>query len=154
MPPTEAPPVDPAEINDRAGAAASNGQPPEEPAPGQEPAQEPAEPAQEPEEGQPGQEPEEPEPAAQEDDFEIVLEGSTNQLSFAVGGKKPTASELKLQGGSIGLEGQFSKGETIVLRVEVRVGEVAFVDKIDSKTGQPVGSTRRHKARIVAAVRE
>lgn len=150
MPPTAtAPPVDPSELDDRVGVAAETQEPqpgdiPPEPA--QEPAQQPGDPVPDPEEPQPGEEPAEA--------FEVTLEGSSNQLSFSVGGKKPTTSELKLQGGSIGLEGQFQKGETVVIRAEIRVGEVAFVDKIDSKTGQPVGSTRRHKARIVAAVRE
>lgn len=150
-PPTEAPPVDPADLKDPAGAAASNGEL-QEPDPAETPAEEPQEEPQEPAEGEDGVEGE-PDPAA-ESEPEIVLEGSTGQLSFGVGGKKPTSSELKLQGGSIGLEGQFSKGETIVLRVEARVGEVHFIDKIDSKTGQPVGSVRRHKARVVAAIRE
>src|SRR6185503_9149689 len=107
MPDTAAPPaVDPADLKDPAGAAASNGG---------EPAQEPQEPPQEPPATEPDPEGE-PDPAA-DTEPEIVLEG-TGQLSMQVGGKKPTSSELKLQGGSIGLEGQFSKGETIVLRVE------------------------------------
>lgn len=78
---------------------------------------------------------------------ELVVEGS-GQLSLAVGGKKPTGSGLRLTGGKVDVDGQFQKGETIVLRVTAVVGEVAFIDKTDSKTGQVVGCERRQKARI------
>lgn len=88
-----------------------------------------------------------PAPAVFETD--LVLEGSDGQLSFEVGGKRVTSSELKLVGGKLEVEGQFAKGERAVLRVEIEVGEVAFVDSRDGKTGQVVGCARRHKARIV-----
>lgn len=70
------------------------------------------------------------------------------QLSFAVGGKKPTATGLRLVGGKIDVDGSFSKGQTIEMTVIAVVGEVAFVDQVDAKTSQVVGCERRHKARI------
>ena len=87
-------------------------------------------------------------PAPAQFETDLVIEG-TGQLSFDVGGKRVTSSELKLVGGKLEVEGQFEKGELVVLRLEAIVGEVAFVDSTDSKTGQVVGCARRHKARIV-----
>ena len=79
---------------------------------------------------------------------ELVLEGN-GQLSFGVGGKRPTTATVRLVGGKIDLAGlQYEKGQTLTLRVECIVGEVAFVDTHDSATGQVVGTERRHKARI------
>lgn len=80
----------------------------------------------------------------------VVIEGD-GQLSLAVGGKKPTDSEVKITGGSIGYEGQLQKGETIALVVHARVSKVEFVDKIDSKTGDVVQTIRRHGLRIEGA---
>ena len=86
-----------------------------------------------------------PDPEAPDD---LVIDGS-GQLSLAVGGKRPTTSSLTLVGGKIDVEGQFEKGEIVVLQVECVVGEIAFKDLTDSKTNQIVGCARRHKARIV-----
>jgi hypothetical protein len=80
---------------------------------------------------------------------ELVIDGS-GQLSMAVGGKRVTTASLRLGGGKVDVEGQFEKGEILVLRVEAVVGEVAFVDQTDPKTRQVTGCDRRHKARIVA----
>lgn len=71
------------------------------------------------------------------------------QLSFAVGGKQPTCSALTMIGGKLDIAESFRKGQKIVLRVELEVGEVAFKDQTDAKTGQVVGCERRHKARVV-----
>lgn len=78
---------------------------------------------------------------------ELLIDG-TGQLSFTVGGKRPSGSSIRIVGGKVALEGQFAKGERIGLYVEVEVGEVSFVDERDAKTGQVVGCDRRHKARI------
>jgi hypothetical protein len=82
----------------------------------------------------------------------MVVQG-TGQLSFDVGGKSPTGASLSLTGGKVELEGQFAKGETVVLRVEAVVHDVGFKDTVDSKTGQVVGCERRQKARIVSVTR-
>lgn len=86
----------------------------------------------------------EPEGAVQD----LVIEVG-GQLSMQVGGKRPTGSSLRLVGGKIAVEGQFDKGQTIRLALEVQIGEVAFVDERDSKTREVVGCERRHKARII-----
>jgi hypothetical protein len=70
-------------------------------------------------------------------------------FSFEVGGKAPTSTMLRLIGGKIEVDGEFAKGETVKLEIVATVGEVAFVDIVDNKTGQVVGCERRHKARIV-----
>jgi hypothetical protein len=125
--------------------------------PGDPPVEPPADPPQEPTEPQEPEQPAGPDPEGQqpeEPSDEITLEGTGGQLSLKVGGKAPTSSQFKLVGGAIGVDGQFAKGDVVVLRVEVRVGAVAFEDKIDSSTGQPIGCTRTHKARVVGAIRE
>jgi len=75
------------------------------------------------------------------------------QLSFAVGGKKPDESKLKLAGRSISVPGaQLSKGEELTIQCRIRVGEIHFIDKVDSATEQVVGCTRKQVARIVGDV--
>lgn len=86
-------------------------------------------------------------------DGDLTLEGSTGQLSFAIGGKQPTSSSLRLMGGKVKLEGQFQKGERVVLHVEAVVFDVGFKDETDSKTGQTVGCERHQRARITAVER-
>lgn len=71
------------------------------------------------------------------------------QLSFAVGGKQPTCAALTLTGGKLDIAASFKKGQKIVMRVELEVGEVGFKDQTDPKTGQVVGCERRHKARVI-----
>lgn len=79
-----------------------------------------------------------------------LVVGADGQLSFAVGGKQPTSSSIRLTGGSIQIPlGQLKKGEDIELRVVARVSAVEFVDTLDGTTKQAVGCERRHKARIV-----
>jgi hypothetical protein len=82
---------------------------------------------------------------------EKVVLGTSEQLSFAIGGKKPTGSKLTLTGGQLDVEGQYGKGERIRIVVEAEVQEVSFRDERDSKTGQVVGCARKHKAVIVSA---
>lgn len=94
-----------------------------------------------------------PDPMENYDPAELYVEGSTGQLGFDVGGKAPTTSTLRLQGGKVDIEGQFEKDDRIVLRVELVVREVAFRDDVDSKTGQVVGCARNHKAHVVGIER-
>lgn len=82
-------------------------------------------------------------------DSEIVVKGTTEQLSFDVGGRGPTGSELRVVGGAIQVKGQFQKGQVIKAEVTLQVGEIAFRDKRDSQTGDVVDVKRAHKARIV-----
>ncbi len=78
----------------------------------------------------------------------------SQQLSFAVGGKKPTSCGLRLVGGKVEIEEVFRKGQTIRLSIVAEVGEIAFVDERDSATGQVVGCQRRQKARITSVTVE
>ena len=76
--------------------------------------------------------------------------GAPVQLGFTVGGKAPTGSQVRLVGGKIDVPGQYKKGQSVVFRVTVKFGEVAFVDLEDKETGQVVGCDRRQKGRITA----
>lgn len=75
------------------------------------------------------------------------------QLSFAVSGKKPTGSSLRIVGGRTDVSGQFEKGQTIRVELVLRCDEVAFVDEVDRETQQVVACERRHKFRLVQAPR-
>lgn len=91
-----------------------------------------------------------PEATAEEVRDGLVIEGLQGQLGFNVGGKKPTSSTLKIVGGRVDLpKSSVQKGETIVVRAVLQVGEVGFVDQLDKATGQVVSCERRHKARII-----
>jgi hypothetical protein len=84
---------------------------------------------------------------------DVTVAGSADQLSFAgIGGKKPEESKLRITGGAFAVEGQFSKGEDIIIEVKARVGEVKFTDTVDSKTGQATSCTRGHSARVMGAL--
>lgn len=79
----------------------------------------------------------------------LVLDAG-GQLTFGVGGKRPTDSSLRIVGGKIDVQGQYEKGQTITATVELVIGEVSFRDRHDAKTGQVTGCDRAHKARITA----
>lgn len=80
---------------------------------------------------------------------ELVIDGSTGQLSLDVGGvKEPTTSTLRLVGGRIEVEGEFKKGDVLAVRLEAVVNEVSFKDTHDSTTGQVVACARNHRARV------
>lgn len=84
-------------------------------------------------------------------DLAMILTG-TGQLGWAVGGKKPTAASLRLVGGAFGIEkGQLDKGSDVLVIVKGRVKEVAFKDKLDTKTRDATVSERDHKAQIIGA---
>ncbi len=97
-------------------------------------------------------------PVAADDDgaalpADISVSGSSGQLSFGgIGGKKPEESKLRLTGGAFGVEGQFGKGEDVIVEVKARIGEVKFTDTVDSATGQATACTRGHSARVLGAV--
>lgn len=72
------------------------------------------------------------------------------QMSMVVGGKKATSSSLRIVGGKVDVAGALDKGEKLVLRLEVDVTSVSFVDKRDPKTHQVTGCERQHKAHVTA----
>lgn len=89
------------------------------------------------------------------DDLEQLEErviGDHEQLTLNVGGAKVSASELKLRGASLPVDGEFKKGQLVRFEVLTRIGEVHFADKVDS-TGTVVGTTRRHIAKVESVQR-
>ena len=87
-------------------------------------------------------------------DSEVYIEGTTGQLSLAVGGRKPDTSVFKMKGGEVKIrDGQFTKGESVWCRVLLRVDEIKFVDGHDEFG--TVNSTKRvHVAKPVHVERE
>lgn len=81
------------------------------------------------------------------------IAGSAKQLSLDVGGEKVSASEFKLAGGSIPIEGEFKKGAIVVLEVECRVGKIEFEDTVDP-SGTVTRTVRRHVAKMESARRQ
>jgi hypothetical protein len=76
------------------------------------------------------------------EDNEVYIEGTTGQLSLAVGGRKPDTSTFKMKGGEVKIrEGQFTKGESVWCKVLLRVDEIKFVDGHDEYG--TVNSTKR-----------
>lgn len=82
-------------------------------------------------------------------DPDPLTEEPSGQISLQVGGKRPTSTSLRVVGGAVDVEQEFAKGQTVVIRMEAEITEVAFVDQRDQRTGQVVGCERRHKARPV-----
>lgn len=85
----------------------------------------------------------------EDDEMAQSASGAPVQLGFTVGGKKPTAAQVRLVGGKVDVPGNYRKGQVVAFRVEVKFGEIAFVDLEDKETGQVVGCDRRQKGRIV-----
>lgn len=83
---------------------------------------------------------------------DVVLDTGDDQLSFAVGGKRPQDSTLAFTGGKVGVTGQFSKGEDVRAIVTGRVNDVGFHDTLDKNTKQATTCSRRQKAQIVSCV--
>lgn len=73
----------------------------------------------------------------------------SDQLSFNVGGKRPSGSSLRIVGGRVEVEGQYEKGQKLRVEMLVEVRSIEFRDEVDEKTGQVVGCERRHKASVV-----
>jgi hypothetical protein len=91
--------------------------------------------------------------AAAEEPGQLPIPGTRETLSLSAGGEKPQSSSIKLRGGSLSLEGQFDKGETVAIWVEVRIAEVQFVDKTDAH-GNINGTERRHVGRMQRVQRQ
>lgn len=81
---------------------------------------------------------------------QLIGAAEVGQLSFAVGGKKPDTSKVKLAGRSVELpNSQLEKGSEIFVIARVRTTGVHFDDKIDPATEAITGCTRKQVARIV-----
>lgn len=87
-----------------------------------------------------------------EDNGQMFIPGTAPTISMQVGGPRPSASELRLQGGSVGIEGEFKKGEVITLLVTVRVQDISFPSTFDDD-GNATSTKRRHIARPISVTR-
>lgn len=84
--------------------------------------------------------------------MQMPLPGTAENISLSAGGQKPTSSEARLLGGSMPLEGQFAKGDVVMLLVEAKVGAVEFIDATD-EWGKVQRTSRRHKLRMLSVKR-
>jgi hypothetical protein len=80
------------------------------------------------------------------------LPGDWTEISGEFGGDAPTVSEIRLMGGSLPIEGSFTKGTELQLLVTVRVSEVHGVDVLDG-WGNSKRTIRRHRARLTSVRR-
>lgn len=75
----------------------------------------------------------------------LRMVGEGKQLTLAIGGGKPTKSEVKLRGGSIEIDsGEFAKGEFVDVVARCRVRGVHIEDHFDRQTGEVTQTIRRH----------
>lgn len=88
-----------------------------------------------------------------EEETETYIEGTTGQLSLTVGGRKPDSSTFKMKGAEVKVrQGQYTKGETVVLRVIARLDEVKFIDMHDDY-GTITATKRVHTAKPISIER-
>lgn len=80
--------------------------------------------------------------------MKIPLPGFTDEISTDPGGTPPTSAEMRLLGGLMPLEGEFAKGDEVLLIVRARVTHVEFADVTDD-WGEITRTIRRHKSRMI-----
>lgn len=80
------------------------------------------------------------------------IAGGQQQLSLLAGGEEPSSASMKMRGGSIPVEGEFEKGDSMTLLVVCRVAEVHFVDTVD-EYGTVITTERRHVAKVMSVRR-
>ena len=78
-----------------------------------------------------------------EGEDEIVV-GTHGQLSFTIGGKKPTTSKVSLGSAGREVDGQFQKGDVVSFLVTARCNEIVLTDKHDN-VGTAIECIRTHK---------
>lgn len=81
-----------------------------------------------------------------------ALPGDWDTIASEFGGADPTASEIRLLGGKMPIEGSFDKGTEFDLLVRVRVTGVLGQDVLDDY-GRTTRTIRRHMARMVSVRR-
>jgi hypothetical protein len=87
-------------------------------------------------------------PFVDDGDGQLLIPGTGSGLSLKVTGKKPTTSTLKLTGGKFEVDGQYDKGDRLLVTLEVLVNGVGFKDSVDVKTTQITQCTRLQEALI------
>lgn len=80
------------------------------------------------------------------------LRPAPKQLNFDVGGSAPDLTILKVKSAEITLDAgtQHKKGETLTVELEVRIDEIAFVDKYDAH-GNVSQTKRIHVAKVLTS---
>lgn len=84
--------------------------------------------------------------------MQVALPGMTAKISSSFGGAQPTASEIRLLGGKLPIDGSFEKGTELDLIVRVKVTGVLGQDATDD-WGKVTTTTRRHMARMLSVRR-
>lgn len=93
---------------------------------------------------------EDPEDGAEDEIVAQITITGDEELSHAIGGKKPTESVVVFRGGEIAIVGpngrpqQFRKGSRIAFLIEGPIREIAEIDKSDGKTGEVTGTKKKH----------
>lgn len=100
----------------------------------------------------------EPEPGTDHDEqpddddelsAQLTITGE-EELSHAIGGKKPDQSVIVFRGGEISILGpngkpqQFKKGSRVAFLIEGPIREIHEVDRSDGKTGDVIGTKKKH----------
>lgn len=82
---------------------------------------------------------------------EIRVDGTAQLSAFDMGGKRPTASSIRLTGGRAQIEDgkAYSKGEVVHFSGTAVIREVGQRDKPDPQTGIVVSCEQKHLAEIV-----
>src|SRR5262245_26973844 len=94
----------------------------------------------EPPEDLPGEAPDEQAPEA----TQLSIEGDADVKLHIVGGRAPDQCTLRIDGGEIRVEGAVKKGDRVRLLVEGSIRQTHFIDLVDSKTREVVGTKRKH----------
>jgi hypothetical protein len=77
------------------------------------------------------------------------LPGTFETISSSAGGTKPTSSELRIMGARRPIDGQFAKGDIVMVEAEIKIGEVDFIDTSDD-WGNISKTVRAHKGRLLS----
>lgn len=80
---------------------------------------------------------------------QMPIPGTVESISNSAGGAKPTSSELRIMGGRRPVEGQFQKGDVVMVQCEVKIGSVEFVDTSD-EWGTVQKTVRVQKGRLLS----
>jgi hypothetical protein len=79
----------------------------------------------------------------EEDSGQLAIAGTREGLTLSAGGKRPDASRSKVRAITLPTTGQFDKGETLRMVVDVVVSDVGFRDEEDRR-GNTVRTWRTH----------
>lgn len=80
---------------------------------------------------------------------QLPLPGTFEKISGSAGGTLPTSSELRIMGSRRPIDGQFAKGDIVIVEAEIKIGEVDFIDTSDD-WGNIRKTVRAHKGRLMS----